>query len=134
VRTALLALVPVALVAVAASAAPLPPIVHGRPRPWQPPVTARAGMRVALDPATGELITPPANDPGLTGIVRPIDRGAFTIRTRPDGSSYVVLDGRIRDYVIVGRAASGAWREECVQTRVAPVATASDCAGTEVGR
>jgi len=138
VRTApsFLALVPLGILAAAACAAPIPPIVHGRPRPWQPPAAAtRAGMRVALDPATGELVTPSAHDPALAGITRTVDRNTLTIRTRTDGSSFVVLDGRIRDYVIVSQTPSGAWRQECIQTRLTPLSSDAACvAGTGVQR
>ncbi|MFI5372622.1 MAG: post-PEP-CTERM-1 domain-containing protein, partial [Candidatus Eisenbacteria bacterium] len=110
----LVSLVFVALASVA-GAASLPPILHGRPRPWQPPISTMAAMRVAIDPITGELVPIASGDPSLVPLARTVPPGGFTIRTRPDGSGSVYLGDAIRAYTVVRLNAAGDLVEDCVQ-------------------
>jgi hypothetical protein len=128
----LVSLVFVALASVA-GAASLPPILHGRPRPWQPLIFSMAAMRVAIDPITGQLVAPAHGDPSLLPVARSTPPGGFTIRTRPDGSGSVYLGDAIRVYTVVRLNAAGDLVEDCVQVHAVPSVGPADCApaGTE---
>ena len=88
------------VLATAATAATPPRAVRlatpWHPRAWSPVGSSLAmGLRVAIDPATGELVMPTA---GPGDIVR-VDRTSLVEHARADGSRYVVLDGLIRAYM-----------------------------------
>ena len=84
-------------------------VIAWRPRAWQPPRAAfAAGMRVALDPVTRELVPPTAAD-----LPPRAPRSPFAAETRPDGSRRVLLNGAIRAYALARVGADGRLRLDC---------------------
>jgi hypothetical protein len=93
-------------------------VIAWRPRAWQPPRSApAAGLRVALDPATGELVAPTAAD-----LPPRAPRGPFTAELRPDGSRRVLLNGAIRAYTVARLGVDGRLRLDCTPTPAATLA------------
>ncbi len=85
-----------------------------RPRAWRPPVLAStAGLRAAIDPATGEWTLPGAT-PSPLGLaaVRPAAR----IDEHADGSSTLWLNGLARAYTIARIGADGRLVRDCADS------------------
>jgi hypothetical protein len=75
------------------------------------PTTAAAAMRVAIDPATGQLVDPEPQGPVLTvdamqALARQQTEGLITIRN-PDGSETLNHEGRFADFIIVRAGPDG---------------------------
>ena len=101
----------------ATAAGPLPPILHGRPRAWQPPAaTARAGMLASIDPITREWVPARSADlPAVTPSRREV-MPEFVMRAHPDGSRFVLLGGRLRAYTVVRIEADGNLAGDCLHS------------------
>jgi len=85
------------------------------PRAWRLPASpVAAGMRAAIDPVTGELTMPAADDPVFAGARAP--RGTFLLETRADGSRRVLLNGAIRAYSIARIDAEGGLSLDCAHS------------------
>lgn len=97
------------------------PLVAWRPVAWRPAAPAiGAGMRVEVDPATGELVTPTTPVP-LETALRAMRQAGLTVRQRPDGSRQVVVGDRLRKWSVASVGPDGAMRHECVSSEEAAV-------------
>lgn len=108
------------------------PLVAWHPVAWRPAARAiGAGVRVEIDPATGELVTATTPVP-LETALRAMREAGLTVRQRPDGSRQVVVGDRLRKWSVVSVAADGALRHECVSSEADAVERAR--AAAEGGR
>lgn len=84
-----------------------------------PPTAGSAGLRVAIDPETGELGMPSAEQARRMDlhVGSSLDRSDAGLRAilRPDGSRMVRLEGRFMEYSIAEIDAAGKVRLRCVQ-------------------
>ena len=71
----------------------------------------QAGMRVALQPESGDLVPAGGVPGGVTGFAEVA--GEPVIRRRPDGGYYADLGDRCVHYVVVQRAADGRLVQGC---------------------
>ena len=106
------------------SAAVHHPLVAWRPVAWRPaPAPAiSAGMRVELDPATGDLVTPGATRLPLETAVRAAREAGLTVLTRADGSRSVVVGDRLRKWAVARVGADGSLAQECVHSEAEAIA------------
>jgi hypothetical protein len=100
------------------------PLVAWRPVAWRPaPAPAlSAGMRVELDPATGELVAPGATRLPLATAVRAAREAGLTVVTRADGSRSVVVGDRLRKWSVARVGADGTLEQECVHSEAEAIA------------
>jgi hypothetical protein len=77
---------------------------------------AASGLRVAIDPLTGELVPAGPRDPGMTAAERASALSGLAVQTRADGSRFVLLGGRFRSYSVLRLAEDGRWVEACVHS------------------
>lgn len=79
-----------------------------------------AGMRVAIDPETGLLIKPTAEQRQSIGVSASpeLDRSSdgLVIVTLPDGTQLCDLKGRFQEYLVARKDAAGGLRTDCVQS------------------
>ena len=92
---------------------------QSRRAPARPVAAARgtAGMRVILDPATGERIARPTHGPVAPSAARPTPSGpAAGLRTerRADGTTILFLDDRFLTYEVVRVDSAGGRAFDCV--------------------
>jgi hypothetical protein len=86
------------------------------------PATAGEGIHAAIDPATGQLRAPTAEEAAaLSRSEGPRRRnlGALTVTESPDGVLMVELDESYLDYLLVKTDASGHLRSFCVHGKAA---------------
>lgn len=112
------------------------PLLSWRPVAWRPAPAApaiAAGLRVGVDPATGELTAPDAAAFPAAGAIGRAREAGLAVVTRPDGSRRVVVGDRLRRWSVVSTGADGALRQECVTSEAAAIARAQAAAATPAG-
>jgi hypothetical protein len=73
-----------------------------------------AGMRVAIQPETGDFEMPsPEQMRALDAASTPKEGGDLVVRTRPDGGQYVDVHGRFMNYSVARRGADGTLEQGC---------------------
>jgi len=79
-----------------------------------------AGMRVAIDPQTGQLIKPTLEQRHVLGTEASVglDRSSegLEIITLANGTKLVHLEGRFQEYVVARKDAAGNVRTDCVES------------------
>ena len=92
------------------------PVVSWRPRAWHPPASSAAAAGLRLDPDRGVAASPGPTDFAAIAAARRQARANLVVRTAPDGSRHLVLDGIIRGYTIARVRPDGRLIEECVSS------------------
>ncbi|MGH7727127.1 MAG: post-PEP-CTERM-1 domain-containing protein [Candidatus Eiseniibacteriota bacterium] len=81
-------------------------------------VPGQAGMVVAIDPETGQLVLPTPEQRAELGIAPELlerDYADLPLTILPNGTWKVTLDDRYMDYTVVRRAADGSLDLDCVR-------------------
>lgn len=77
------------------------------------PAQARAGMRVAVQPETGDLVPAPADAPlDAAGLPKP--EGDLVIHTLPDGALHANISGHFTSYSVARVDTDGHIQQDCL--------------------
>jgi len=126
-RPAILRITLTVLAAFAAAAAPAVPGPEAPPAcpAIDSPAAPAAGVRAFIDPATGKLRPPSAEEKRqLVSTARGRSSRTYEVVVRPDGTRLVELDDAFSMSVVATTGPDGALRYRCVTRRTAPPAEA----------